>query len=168
MTTSIAETGASVTEKDIDALVDAFYAKVQHDAVIGPIFNEEVDDWPAHLALLKGFWASMLLGVGKFRGNPLETHLKLPISREHFERWLEQFAEMARSFCLPKRRSCSSTNRIALRRHFSEGWQLERVGLGQCLFAFRVNCAELRRLAASPRWGRREPDHSLQAWAATS
>jgi len=95
MTNLKTEIAVPITEKDIDALVEAFYAKVQHDAVIGPIFNEEIEDWPVHLALLKGFWASVLLGVGRFEGNPLQTYLKLAISREHFERWLALFAETA-------------------------------------------------------------------------
>jgi hemoglobin len=37
----------------------------------------------------------VLLGAGGFKGNPLEKHLKLSLSREHFERWLELFAETA-------------------------------------------------------------------------
>ena len=84
-----------VTTEEIGRLVDAFYAKVQLDPVIGPIFNEQVKDWPAHLALLKEFWAAMLLGTGSFRGNPLETHLKMTLSAEHFERWLALFQETA-------------------------------------------------------------------------
>ena len=84
-----------VTEDEIGRLVDAFYAKVQLDPVIGPIFNEQVKDWPAHLALLKEFSAAMLLRTGIFRGNPLETHLKMTLSAEHFERWLALFRETA-------------------------------------------------------------------------
>jgi len=93
MTNPVTAAPLAVTIAEISTLVDAFYAKVQLDPVIGPIFNEQVTDWPAHLALLKEFWASVLLGAGGFKGNPLEKHLKLPLSREHFERWLELFAE---------------------------------------------------------------------------
>ena len=95
MTNPMPEAAQPVTESEIGMLVDAFYSRVQRDPVIGPVFNEAVEDWPAHLDLLKGFWASVLLGVGRFRGNPLETHMKLPIHREHFERWLTLFAETA-------------------------------------------------------------------------
>lgn len=130
MTISIAEAGAPVTENDINALVDAFYAKVQDDAVIGPIFNEAVEDWQAHLALLKGFWASVLLGVGQFKGNPLETHLKLPLSRKHFERWLALFAETATEL-LPKEKAklfIDKSQRIA--ETFQRGMAARRGGFG--------------------------------------
>jgi hemoglobin len=84
-----------VTEAEIGLLVDAFYARVQRDAVIGPIFNEQIEDWPAHLALLKDFWATVILAAGSFKGNPLETHLKLKLEPRHFERWLGLFRETA-------------------------------------------------------------------------
>lgn len=58
---------AKVSESDIDVLVDTFYERVQQDAVIGPIFNAQIEDWPAHLALLKNFWAAVILGAGTFR-----------------------------------------------------------------------------------------------------
>ena len=93
-----------VTQEEIGRLVNAFYARVQVDPVIGPIFNEQVADWPAHLALLKEFWAAVLLGVGTFRGNPLETHLKMTLSGEHFERWLALFRETALEL-LPEERA---------------------------------------------------------------
>jgi hemoglobin len=115
-----------VTEDEIGRLVDAFYAKVQLDPVIGPIFNEQIEDWPAHLALLKEFWAAMLLGTGSFRGNPLETHLKMTLSAEHFERWLTLFratalellpADRAEVFIAKSRRIAETFQRgIAARR----------------------------------------------------
>jgi hemoglobin len=123
------EAAVPISEVDISALVDAFYAKVQHDAVIGPIFNEAVEDWPAHLALLKGFWASVLLGIGQFKGNPLETHMKLPISREHFERWLALFAETATELLPPEKAKqfIDKSQRIA--ETFQRGMAARRNGL---------------------------------------
>ena len=61
----------SISELEISRLVDAFYAKVRLEPTIGPIFKEQVEDWPTHLALLKSFWCSALLGTGTFKGNPL-------------------------------------------------------------------------------------------------
>jgi hemoglobin len=119
-----------VTPVEISKLVDAFYTKVQRDSVIGPIFNAQVKDWPAHLALLKEFWASVLLGTGSFRGNPLETHLKLPLSREHFERWLALFAETALELLPPEQAEIfiSKSERIA--ETFQRGMAARRGGAG--------------------------------------
>jgi hemoglobin len=119
-----------VNEADIDALVDAFYTKVQLDAVIGPIFNEAVEDWPAHLKLLKGFWVSVLLGIGQFKGNPLETHLRLPISREHFERWLALFAETASELLPPDRAALFIDKSQRIAETFQRGMAARRSGLG--------------------------------------
>jgi hemoglobin len=91
----MADPPLTVTTEEISLLVDTFYARVQLDAVIGPIFNREVEDWPAHLALLKQFWAAVILGTPGFKGNPMEIHLKLLLEPEHFERWLTLFAETA-------------------------------------------------------------------------
>jgi len=91
-----ADSRPQVTAEEIGRLVDAFYARVQVDPVIGPIFNREVQDWPGHLELLKQFWASAVLGIPGFKGNPLETHLNLRLEPEHFERWLTLFAETAK------------------------------------------------------------------------
>ena len=50
-----------ITEDDIAKLVPAFYARVRADAVLGPIFNGAIEDWPHHLAKLQAFWSSVLL-----------------------------------------------------------------------------------------------------------
>jgi hemoglobin len=91
-----------ITEAEIDTLVDAFYARVREDATIGPIFNQQIEDWPAHLALLKSFWASVLLGAGTFRGNPMEKHMMLPLEPEHFQVWLALFRETASEVLRPE------------------------------------------------------------------
>ena len=123
-------TAPQVTQAEIGRLVDAFYSRVQVDPVIGPIFNEQIEDWPAHLALLKEFWAAVLLGAGSFRGNPLETHLKMTLSGEHFERWLALFRETALQL-LPEERAevfISKSRRIA--ETFQRGIAARRSGLG--------------------------------------
>jgi hemoglobin len=84
-----------ITEAEIAALVDKFYAKVREDPEIGPVFNDRVQHWDAHLALLKDFWSTVLLTTGRYKGNPLLAHFRLPIAPEHFARWLTLFAEAA-------------------------------------------------------------------------
>jgi hemoglobin len=90
-----------ITEQEIDTLVDNFYVQVQKDPEIGPVFNERVEDWPAHLALLKNFWSSILLTTGRYKGHPMMTHLKLPLEEHHFRRWLQLFAETAHKVMSP-------------------------------------------------------------------
>jgi hemoglobin len=90
-----------ISEAEISALVDAFYAKVRHDPEIGPIFNAIVDDWPHHLAVLRDFWSTVLLASGRYKGNPMMKHFQLGLDPEHFERWLALFAETARDVFPP-------------------------------------------------------------------
>jgi hemoglobin len=91
-----------ITREEINNLVDQFYAKVQLDPEIGPIFNAAIDDWPAHLSLLKDFWSTVLLTERSYKGNPLEKHLELSLDPAHFDRWLTLFAETAREVMPPE------------------------------------------------------------------
>lgn len=77
------------TRADLARLVDCFYERVQSHPELGPIFNAAVSDWPEHKALLTSFWASVVLGEGSFRGNPMAVHRALPVIRaHHFDQWL--------------------------------------------------------------------------------
>ncbi len=91
-----------IAREEINNLVDQFYAKVQLDPEIGPIFNAAIDDWPAHLRLLKDFWSTVLLTERSYKGNPLEKHLELSLDPTHFARWLTLFAETAREVMPPE------------------------------------------------------------------
>ena len=85
-----------ITEQEISALVDNFYARVRLDPVIGPVFNQAIHNWDAHLDLLKDFWSTVLLTTGRYKGNPMLAHFPLPIEPHYFGRWLELFRETAR------------------------------------------------------------------------
>ena len=74
---------------DVKTLVDRFYEKVNADDVLAPVFAHV--DWPHHLPIMYSFWSSMLLGEQSYRGNPLQNHLGLPVSSQHFQRWLHLF-----------------------------------------------------------------------------
>jgi hemoglobin len=89
-------TETPITETEIASLVDRFYAKVRVDPEIGPVFNNAVENWDAHLALLKDFWSTVLLTTGRYKGNPLLAHFPLPIEEGYFARWLALFAETAK------------------------------------------------------------------------
>ena len=79
---------------DIKNLVDSFYGKVRKDELIGPIFDERIQDrWPTHLAKMYTFWQTVLLGEHTYYGSPFPPHAQLPIDEVHFNKWLELFYE---------------------------------------------------------------------------
>ena len=83
----------ALTEPQIAQLVRRFYARARADAVLGPVFEAAVDDWEAHLAHLTRFWSVVMLGAGRFGGNPMAAHARHPITPEMFDRWLALWAE---------------------------------------------------------------------------
>ena len=63
------------TEADIIQLVDAFYARVNADALLRPIFNDVAQvDWASHLPTMYDFWSSVLLGWA-FAGESLSLEM---------------------------------------------------------------------------------------------
>ncbi|MFE3870128.1 group III truncated hemoglobin [Flavobacterium sp. ZS1P70] len=89
------------TLEDIKLLVDTFYAKVQKDEFIGPIFIEKIGNrWPEHLTKMYRFWQTILLEVHTYSGSPFPPHKQLPVSKEHFAQWMEIFIETTDSLFL--------------------------------------------------------------------
>lgn len=91
-----AEVAAAMRVDDamISSLVEAFYARVRADALIGPVFADKIADWGPHLARMKDFWSSVAIESGRFRGNPMVKHLAIPgLNQLHFDRWLALFDE---------------------------------------------------------------------------
>lgn len=78
----------------ISNLVERFYARVQADQMLGPIFAQRISDWPHHLAHMKKFWRSIILKTGEFSGNPMMKHAAITkIDNPEFSHWLKLFAE---------------------------------------------------------------------------
>lgn len=89
-----------VSEESIRMLVDTFYLKVRSDVSLNPIFTqaigESLDEWKPHLQIMYDFWSSLVLGSGRYRGNPFKKHLALPsFDVSLFDRWLKLFEETA-------------------------------------------------------------------------
>jgi hemoglobin len=79
---------------DIKLLVDTFYDKVKEDTLIGPIFNERIQNrWPEHLDKMYTFWQTVLLGEHTYYGSPFPPHTQLPVEHHHFQRWLSLFSQ---------------------------------------------------------------------------
>lgn len=78
--------------EDIKLLVDTFYEKIREDKLLSEIFNNVIQDrWPQHLEKMYKFWQTILLEEHTYYGSPFLPHANLPISEEHFNRWLELF-----------------------------------------------------------------------------
>ena len=72
----------------IAMLLRHFYADVRQHAVLGPIFDAHVHDWPAHLAKIAEFWALQTGGPSTYAGGLGAVHLRLGIEPQHFDHWL--------------------------------------------------------------------------------
>jgi hemoglobin len=73
---------------DCRVLVDGFYRSVRADPMLGPVFEDVVEDWTPHLDTMARFWFTILFGRDAYHGNPLAKHVPLSIDRRHFDRWL--------------------------------------------------------------------------------
>ena len=94
----------SETEIDdamIERLVRGFYARVRSDEILGPVFEERIQDWEPHLRRMCEFWSSVVLMSGKYHGSPMAKHLPLPVDAQHFDRWLALFESAAHELCPP-------------------------------------------------------------------
>ena len=77
---------------DVKQLVDTFYDKVREDALLNPIFNNVIQEhWPEHMEKMYKFWQTILLEEHTYFGSPFVPHAKLPVEKEHFDRWLQLF-----------------------------------------------------------------------------
>jgi hemoglobin len=79
------------TRKEVEQLVNQFYDRVRKDKLLAPVFDHL--DWQHHLPIMYNFWSSVLFGDKSYNGNPFSKHINLPITREHFNRWLNLFLE---------------------------------------------------------------------------
>lgn len=82
------------THAQLRTLIDAFYERVRADERLGPIFAAHVSDWEAHSERLTDFWSSLMLGSGRYKGNPFAMHQPFAgdLDVALFERWLELWA----------------------------------------------------------------------------
>lgn len=82
--------------RDIETLINAFYAKARASSIIGYIFNEVANvNWEEHLPKMYSFWASMLLDEQSYSGNPMTQHIALSkmtsMTETEFSEWIRLF-----------------------------------------------------------------------------
>ena len=96
----------------------AFYARVRTDALLGPVFANHVDNWPAHEAKIAAFWRNAILYERSYDGNPQRVHIERPDVRpELFAHWLDLFEEVATQTLPPD----TATPWVALARRIGVG-----------------------------------------------
>lgn len=83
-------------------LVYAFYDRVRHDPLLGPVFADHIADWGPHLEKMVDFWSSVALMTGRYHGAPMPKHLPLPVEGVHFDCWLSLFRATANEVCPPE------------------------------------------------------------------
>lgn len=80
--------------EDVIVMVDEFYGKIRKDELLGPIFENIIQDrWPEHLEKMYSFWQTILLEERTYSGRPFVPHMNLPVEQKHFDRWLFLFSE---------------------------------------------------------------------------
>ncbi|WP_366187484.1 group III truncated hemoglobin [Flavobacterium ovatum] len=85
--------------EDISLLVHTFYDKIRADEEISFYFNEMIQDWEEHLEKLTDFWEMNLFGGKKYKGDPLQAHVKVDthfgakIGPNEFGIWLNHWAQ---------------------------------------------------------------------------
>jgi hemoglobin len=95
----------NLSEEQIAALLDLFYARVRADAELGPVFARAIgtDEWPAHIVTIQDFWSAVMLKSGRYKGNPFQVHKEVDgISPELFGRWLALFDVACREVLAPQ------------------------------------------------------------------
>ncbi len=65
-----------------------FYADVRQHELIGPIFKEKIQDWPAHIEKIAGFWSGLTGGPSVYGGGFAWKHMSLGLEERHFQAWL--------------------------------------------------------------------------------
>ena len=100
ITASIVE-ATGIDDNMVERLVRAFYGAIRADDLVGPVFAERITDWEPHIQRLCEFWSSVALMSGRYHGQPMEKHARLPVDGRHFDRWLQLFERTAREVCPP-------------------------------------------------------------------
>jgi hemoglobin len=64
----------AVTDAQIAAVIDEFYAVVQQHPGLGPVFAAHVHDWDAHKTKITAFWRNAIRSERGYDGNPMQVH----------------------------------------------------------------------------------------------
>jgi hemoglobin len=86
----------TIDEAALSEQVTRFYDRARLDPLLGPVFEEAVQDWPPHIQTITDFWIQAMLGGDRYRGNAFAKHQDKPLELAMFDRWLALWSETAR------------------------------------------------------------------------
>ncbi|HEX8040666.1 MAG TPA: group III truncated hemoglobin [Chryseosolibacter sp.] len=78
---------------DIRLLVDTFYSRAENDELLSPIFAKRFRSHHSPLDPLYRYWGNVLLDLEEGASDeiPFPKHQDLPLTHQHFDRWLSLF-----------------------------------------------------------------------------
>jgi hemoglobin len=115
-----------LSREDVQNLVDQFYARVNQDPLLSPVFNDFAKvDWAKHLPKMYSFWSSILLEEYSYKGRPFPPHALLPAKKVHYDRWLKLFSETVDSLFVGEKAEMAKLRAKNLASIF-----MSRLGLG--------------------------------------
>lgn len=86
----------------LQTLLRYFYADVRQHTLLGPVFNQHIQDWPAHLIKIGEFWSRLTGGPSNFVGSLPLKHAPLGIDSRHFDAWLGLWEANCRCYLAPR------------------------------------------------------------------
>lgn len=75
-----------------------FYADVRQHKLIGPIFEEQIQDWNGHIEKIADFWSQITGEPSGYAGPMPAPHIPLGLREEHFQAWLNLWYINCRSY----------------------------------------------------------------------
>ncbi|MDB5459562.1 MAG: hypothetical protein JWO72_1303 [Caulobacteraceae bacterium] len=91
----------TIDEAGLSEQVNRFYSRARRDPVLGPVFEQAVLDWPAHIQTITDFWIQAMLGESRYGGNAFAKHQDKALKPAMFERWLALWSETAHELFEP-------------------------------------------------------------------
>ncbi len=90
-----------LTSAVIRRVVEAFYVKARQDALLGPVFNDLVEDWDAHIEKVSAFWLYATRLDRRYEaGDFMPAHVRHPqIQAALLPQWLFLFRQTAGEVC---------------------------------------------------------------------
>ena len=105
--------------KDLEFLMEQFYAKLLADDAINYVFTDVAKiDLATHLPHIVDFWEQVVFNSGDYKKNVLQIHLELnekeKLLPKHFEIWLENFNQTVNSYFVGENASKIITRALSI------------------------------------------------------